>query len=86
MEIFNKPQNLNGAELKNELAIAGFIVEEIIDFADGTIGFNCENKDKAAQIVEAHNGNTQISEPTIEDKLTSVGLNLSDLKAALGLA
>jgi hypothetical protein len=43
------------------------------------------DKAKAEAVVAAHNGTTIAPEPTIEDKLASVGLNLDDLKAALGL-
>lgn len=85
MEIFNKPQNLNGAELKNELAAAQIAVDSIIDFGNGTIGFDCVNKAAAESIVNAHNGNTEIPELTIQDKLASVGLTVNDLKMALGL-
>lgn len=86
MEIFNKPKNLNGEELKNELANAGIIVNEILDYADGTIGFDCTNKAEADKIVKAHNGTTEAKELSIQDKLLSVGLTIDDLKSALGLA
>jgi len=85
MKTFTKPQNLNGAELKEELAAEGIVVEKIYDNADGTISFKANNESKAAGIVAAHNGTTVAPEPTIADKLASVGLNLDDLKAALGL-
>lgn len=85
MKTFNKPSNLNGAELKEELAAVGIIVENIVDYADGTIGFDTNEEAKAASIVAKHNGNVVAPEPTIEDKLASVGLSLSDLKSALGL-
>lgn len=80
---FNKPQNLNGAELKTELATVGIIVEEIFDFANGTIGFETDNESAAAAVVAAHNGTTVAPEPTIADKLASVGLSLDELKAAI---
>ena len=85
MKTFTKPENLNGAELIVELATKGVIVKEIYDFSDGTIAFETDNEVAAAIVVAAHNGTTVASEPTIEDKLASVGLNLSDLKSALGL-
>jgi hypothetical protein len=85
MKIFTKPQNLNGTELMQELAEAGLIVESIDDLANGTIGFVTDNEAVAASVVAAHNGTTVAPEPTIEDKLASVGLSLADLKAALGL-
>jgi hypothetical protein len=85
MKTFNRPTNLNGAELKEELKAVGIIVESVIDFADGTIGFETDNELDAAEVVAAHNGTIVAPEPTIETKLASVGLNLDDLKAALGL-
>ena len=82
---FNKPNKLNGAELKEELAAVGIIVDRVFDFADGTIGFETDNESAASSVVAAHNGTTVAPEPTIEDKLASVGLNLDNLKTALGL-
>ena len=85
MKTFTKPENLNGAELMAELAAVGIIVDKVFDNADGTIGFDTNNESAAATVVAAHNGTTVAPEPTIEDKLASVGLNLSDLKTALGI-
>ena len=85
MKTFTKPENLNGAELITELAAVGIIVDKVFDNADGTIGFDTNNELAAATVVAAHNGTTVAPEPTIEDKLASVGLSLSDLKTALGL-
>lgn len=85
METFTKPLNLNGAELKKELENVGILVDEIIDFADGQIGFITEDKVKAAEIVKAHNGTITPTALTLEDKLASVGLNVEELKTALGL-
>jgi hypothetical protein len=85
MKTFTKPKNLNGAELKEELAAEGILIEKIYDNANGTISFKADNESKAAEIVAAHNGTTVAPEPTIAEKLASVGLNLDDLKAALGL-
>lgn len=84
MKIFNKPKNLNGRELKEELAAAGIVVDLIFDNADGTISFETDSEN-AEEIVAAHNGTTIAPQPTIEEKLASVGLNLEDLKTALGL-
>jgi len=86
METFNKPKNLNGTELKAQLAEIGIIVDEIIDFANGTIGFKTDDKAAAELVVKGHNGTIIPNEPSVQDKLNSVGLNLDDLKAALGLA
>lgn len=84
---FNKPQNLNGAELLNELKAVGITVEglPLID-EDGNLWLNITeaDKDKATSIVAAHNGTTVAPEPTIADKLASVGLSIEELKAALG--
>ena len=85
MKIFDKPTNLNGTELKDELAEKGIIVEVVYDFANGTIGFETDNEVEAAKVVSAHNGTIIPAEPTIEQKLASVGLSVEDLKAALGL-
>jgi hypothetical protein len=85
---FNKPANLNGAELLAELNAAGIVITErpVID-GNGDFWLEIDPKDeaKAKPIVDAHNGTTVAPEPTIEQKLASVGLNLGDLKAALGL-
>jgi hypothetical protein len=83
MKTFTKPQNLNGTELKIELQAVGITVEGIYDFSDGTIGFETDNESAAAAVVAAHNGTTVAPEPTIADKLASVGLSLDELKAAI---
>lgn len=85
---FNKPNNLNGAELKAELAAAG-IELKANPFIDGEgkfyLDINSKDKSKAEVIVANHDGNMIPNEATIDEKLASVGLNLNDLKAALGL-
>jgi hypothetical protein len=84
---FNKPQNLNGAELLSELKIAGVAITEdpTID-ANGDFWLDIAESDKAiaTTVVSAHNGTTVASEPTVADKLASVGLSIEELKAALG--
>jgi ribosome biogenesis SPOUT family RNA methylase Rps3 len=85
MAIFTKPENLNGAELIAELGKAGLSVEEVIDLGDGTIELNVSDTVKAKAIVDKHNGTIVAPELTVEQKLHSVGLNLNDLKTALGL-
>jgi hypothetical protein len=88
---FNKPVNLNGAELLDELATVGIILDKIkqAPLIDGNGDFWLDIKQadeaKAEAVIAAHNGTTVAPEPTIETKLASVGLNLDDLKAALGL-
>lgn len=85
---FDKPENLNGTELLAELNAAGISITEIpmVD-GDGKLWLDIADKDKAkaTTIVTAHNGTTVAPEPTIVQKLESVGLNIEDLKAALGL-
>ena len=44
-----------------------------------------DNKPTWAQVQAEINNPTPTPEPTVEQKLASVGLNLTDLKAALGL-
>jgi hypothetical protein len=84
---FNKPQNLNGAELLSELKTAGITITE-----DPTIDGNGDfwldiaesDKAKATSVISTHNGTTVAFEPTVADKLASVGLSIEELKAALG--
>ena len=85
---FNRPENLNGTELLAELSSVGVELKQLplID-ANGNfwLDVNPADKSKAEAVVAAHNGTTVAPQPTIEDKLSSVGLILPDLKAALGL-
>jgi hypothetical protein len=88
MITFTKPQNLNGKELLDELSAVGVVVQGLpVDDGAGNLILDIASKDeaKAAEVVAAHNGTTIAPQPTIEDKLASVGLSLPDLKAALGL-
>jgi len=85
---FIKPTNLNGTELLNELNAAGVPITEP-PFIDGNGDLYLDIPDahakKAETVVLAHDGTTIPLEPTIDDKLASVGLSLTDLKAALGI-
>lgn len=88
---FNKPKNLNGAELLSELKSVGIILDiktqpPFID-GDGAFWLDIDESDysKAEKVVNAHNGDITPKEPTIADKLASVGLSVDDLKKALGL-
>ena len=83
MKTFSKPENLNGTELMAELAAVGIVVDKVFDFSDGTIGFETDNESAAAAVVAAHNGTTVAPEPTLADKLASVGLSLDELKSAI---
>jgi hypothetical protein len=85
---FNKPTNLNGDQLLAELNAAGVKITEppLID-GNGDFYLDVATKDKAKAeaIVAKHNGTTIVPEPTIDQKLANAGLNIQDLKAALGL-
>ena len=87
---FNKPNNLNGTELRQELNAAGVKITDkplSVRVDNNDLWLDISNKDeaKAQVVVDAHNGTTVAPEPTVADKLQSVGLNVEDLKAALGL-
>jgi hypothetical protein len=87
---FNKPINLNGTELRQELRNAKVDISDdnlSVREISGNLYLDIKPADeaKAQAVVANHNGTTVAPEPTIEDKLASVGLNLSDLKTALGI-
>jgi hypothetical protein len=85
---FNKPTNLNGNELIDELKSAGVTVNGIPEVdAEGFLHLDIQAKDeaKAQPIVAAHNGTDGVKELTVAEKLASVGLSVADLKTALGL-
>jgi hypothetical protein len=85
---FTKPQNLNGTELMAALNTVGVSIlnSPIID-GEGNFWLDIAEKDKAkaTPIVAAHNGTMVAPEPTLDEKLASVGLSVADLKSALGL-
>jgi hypothetical protein len=85
MKKFDKPINLNGAELLAELKAAGIKATKIIQNGNENIEIDVDDEVKAKPIIQAHNGTVIPAEPTVEEKLASVGLSLSDLKTALGL-
>ena len=85
---FIKPINLNGAELLTELNAGGVAITEP-PMIDGNGDFWLDiaeaDKAKATAMVAAHNGTTVAAEPTVAEKLATVGLSVADLKTALGL-
>ena len=83
MKNFTRPENLNGTELIAELQAVEITVKRIVDNSDGTISFETDDEIKASSVVAAHNGTTVALEPTIADKLASVGLSLDELKSAI---
>lgn len=83
---FNKPKNLNGSELLEELKNAGIVANSpIVDEDNLSLDIDEKDATKAELVVKAHNGTVIAPEPTIDQKLASVGLSIDDLKAALGL-
>jgi len=87
---FMKPENLNGAELRDELNANGVAISDdpfsVKLEGDGFLWLDIAEADKAkaTPIVAAHNGTTIAPEPTIAEKLASVGLSLEELRTALG--
>ena len=89
---FDIPKNLNGFELVEELENAGIAIVEnngrkapVIDTQGLWLNIAESDEAKAKPIIAAHNGTMVAPEPTINDKLASVGLSVADLKEALGL-
>lgn len=85
---FDKPTNLNGQELLNELKAAGVTINDFPTLdGNGELLLPIATKDeaKAKAVVAAHNGSVAPKEPSIEEKLASVGLSVDGLKAALGI-
>lgn len=85
---FNKPINLNGTELRQELRNAKVDISDdnlSVREISGDLYLDIKPTDEstAAAVVAAHNGTTVAPEPTIADKLASVGLSLDELKAAI---
>jgi len=89
---FNKPENLNGTELIDELNNAGVKIDTppLIDGNnDLWLEINSKDKDKAEPVVAAHNGITikpdnSEAKAAAEAKLEALGLTKEDLEA-LGL-
>ena len=86
---FTKPEQLNGSQLKDELRAAGVAITDdnnaVSTDGEQTLWLEIADTDKAKaqEVVANHVGIDK--EPTLEDKLSSVGLSITDLKAALGL-
>jgi hypothetical protein len=85
----NKPENLNGFELRDELRAAGVAITDdrdavLID-ALGDLYLEIDSKDKAKadKVIAAHNGTSVAPELSIAEKLASIGLTIDDLRAAL---
>ena len=90
MAPFTTPTNLNGTELRAELNAAGVKISDshnavIVSGDDLILDIADKDKAKAQSVVTAHNGTTVASEPSLADKLASIGLSIDELKAALGV-
>jgi hypothetical protein len=89
---FNKPENLNGSELRQELLEAGVSISQSISAisveADGRLYLDIMPQDeaKATSVVAGHNGTIIPPQPTIENKLQAAGLTVNELKQILGLS
>jgi len=85
MATFTKPENLNGAELKQELAAVNIEVDIIKDNLDGTISLETENETLTAEIVSKHNG-TIIAPDNSANKaalLAKLGITADEAKLLL---
>lgn len=75
---FPIPAKINGDQLQSELGA------ESVYLADKDLVIKSDKtKAEIESIIAAHNP-TPIAEPTVADKLASVGLSIEELKAALG--
>ncbi len=86
---FNKPIDFDGVQFCTELQNQGVKINDYTSpFLDDNNDFwlDIDTKDiaKAQQVLDAHIPQPK-PEPTIVEKLASVGLSIDDLKAALGL-
>lgn len=81
---FPIPNNLNGTQLLNELAEAGISAKTPL-ITDGLLWLEIKStqKTKTAEIVANHNGSD--TRPTIQEKLAEAGIDLDELRVALGL-
>lgn len=83
---FNKPTNLNGAELLQELNDAKIAVNSplVID-GNGDFWIDVLETDKTEtqKIINAHNGTINPPLPTLESRLRQIGLSIDDIKSAI---
>lgn len=81
---FDIPAKLNGEQLLEELKKAG-ILSDIPVITEGKLWLSIKSSEEslAADIVAHHVGITHV--PTIEDRLKAAGIELNELRLALGL-
>jgi hypothetical protein len=75
---FNTPAAINGEQLKNELQAEDVYIRE-----DKLVIISELPINEVEQIIALHNP-IPLPEPTVAEKLASVGLSIEELKAALG--
>ena len=85
MATFTKPENLNGAELKQELAAVDIIVDSVKDNLDGTISLETDNETLASEIVSQHNGTIITPDNSAEKAalLARLGITADETKLLL---
>lgn len=86
---FNKPENLNGTELLNELNAAGVKITEppLIDGnSDFWLNIAAKDEAKAKAIVDAHNGTTVAPDLSAQRQaiLDRLGITADEAKLILG--
>lgn len=85
---FEKPANFDGVQFCEELEAVGVLIDKntspLVD-NNGDFWLDIDAKDtaKAQEVLDAHIPKPR-PEPTIAEKLASVGLSLDELRAALG--
>ena len=83
---FNKPEIFNGTQLIAELSAQKInVVGNPLEYADGSLFLDIDSKDeeKVKVLIASHVGVD--TAPSLDEKLASVGLSVTDLKEALGL-
>lgn len=84
---FIRPTNFNGADLEAELLIKGIKLQSLPEVIGDDLFLAIDESEStvAAEVVKNHNGTIVAPEQTITEKLASLGINLQDIKTALGL-
>jgi hypothetical protein len=76
---FNLPVNFNGEQFTNESQAKDVYVRE------NTLFVESEKTRAELELLLKNHKPKPVTEPTVAQKLTSVGLSIDDLKVALGL-
>jgi hypothetical protein len=78
-------KEINGKQLVAELETAGVVVEDILRFNNNILSIAADEKHTEIAITIVNNHVPVFAEPTIIEKLESIGLSVDELKEALGL-